>query len=122
MIGAKRTGVFPLCVSNAIAFADRDPATLTCANPGTLIGLIKPWNNLGRLWPMPGRGLVVVRQRTIESILPRGELRRNITNTVTAIRIVESAVAVAPIFVPRTRAIWDGIVREIGRASCRERG
>src|SRR2546423_15431162 len=109
MIGAKRTGVFPLCVSNAIAFADRDPATLTCANPGTLIGLLKPWNNLGRLWPMAGRGLVVVSQRTIEWILPRGELRRNIINAVTAIRIVESFVTVAPNFVSPARSICAGI-------------
>ena len=32
MIGAKRTRVFPLCVRNAIAFADRHPVALACAN------------------------------------------------------------------------------------------
>ena len=111
MIGAKRPGIFPLRIGNAIAFVDRDPAAFTRANGRTLIGVLEPWNNLRRFRAMAGRGLVVVGQRAIKRILFRGEIRRNVTSAVTAIRIVESAVAVRPIFVPRTRAIGDGIVR-----------
>ena len=41
----------------------------------------------------------------------RREVRGDVTNTVSAIRIIESAVAVGPIFVPRTGTIWNRIVR-----------
>src|SRR5207253_7832344 len=110
MIGAKRTGIFPLRIGHAIAFADCDPAAFTCANGWTLIGLLEPWDDLGRFRPMTGRGFVVIGQSAIKRILCRYEIRRNVTNTVSAIRVVESTVIPGPIFVPRTRTIWDRIV------------
>src|SRR2546430_15909217 len=102
MIGTKRPSIFPLRVSDAIAFANRHPTPLARANRRTLISVLEPWNNLGCFWPMTARNLVVVRQRTIKRILPRGEIRRNIASAVSTIRIIEPAVAVGPIFVPRT--------------------
>src|SRR5947207_8662152 len=59
---------------------------------------------------MTGRGFVVIGQSAIKRILFRNEIRRNVTNTVGAIRVVESTVIPGPIFVPRTRTIWDRIV------------
>src|SRR5207302_6871896 len=90
MIGAERPGIFPLCVSNSIAFANRHPATLTRANGRTLIGVLEPWNNLRRFRPMTGRSLVVVGQCAVKRILFRSEIRRNVTSAVGTIRIVGS--------------------------------
>ena len=102
MIGTKRPSIFPLRIGDAIAFANRNPTSLARTNRRPLIGVLEPWNYLGRFRPMTARSLVVVRQRAVKGILPRGEVRRNVTSAVSAIRIVESAVAVGPIFVPRT--------------------
>src|SRR5947208_7829298 len=110
MIGAKRTGIFPLRVGHVITFADRDPAAFARADGRTLISLLEPWDDLGRFRPMTGRGFVVIGQSAIKRILFRYEIRRNVTNTVGAIRVVESTVIPGPIFVPRTRTIWDSIV------------
>src|SRR5207248_8035820 len=109
MIGAKRTGIFPLRVGHVITFADRDPAAFARADGRTLISLLEPWDDLGRFRPMTGRGFVVIRQRAIKRILFRYKIRRNVTNTVGAIRVVESTVIPGPVFVPRTRTIWDRI-------------
>src|SRR2546430_14391327 len=101
MIGPKRTGIFPLRVGHAIAFADCDPAAFTCANGWTLIGLLEPWDDLGPFRPMTGRGFVVIGQSAIKRILLRDENRRHATKTVGAARVVESTVIAGPAFAPR---------------------
>ena len=110
MIGAKRTGIFPLRVGHTIALPDCDPAAFARANGRTLIGVLEPWDDLGRFRPMTSCGFVVIGQRAIKRILFRYKIRRNVTSTVGAIRVVESTVIPGPVFVSRTRTIWDRIV------------
>jgi len=77
MIRPERSAVFPLRITNSIAFMDCDPAVLTNRLPGLTpspgVFLLEPWNNQRRF----GFGLavcdVVVRQCEIEWILPRHE-------------------------------------------------
>src|SRR2546421_10231600 len=110
MIGAKRTGIFPLRIGHAIAFADCDPAAFTCANGWTLIGLLEPWDYLGGFRPMTGRGFVVIGHSAIKRILFLNEIRRRVTNPVGAIRVVDITVNAGTIFVPQTSATWDETV------------
>src|SRR5438445_12713542 len=98
----KWPNIFTVLERDVIAFAYRNQMPLAHANRRILISVLEPWNNLGCFWPMTARNLVVVGQRTIKRILPRGKVHRNITGAVSAIRIIESVVAVGPIIVPRT--------------------
>ena len=72
MIGAERATIFPLRISDAIAFADRQPAT--AADRLTLrgVGLLEPRNDEGRLRLEPAPRHVVIRERDVKGIL-RGE-------------------------------------------------
>src|SRR5437868_12135982 len=110
MVRPKRSGIFPLRVSDAIIFTNCNPTILARADRRPVIGVFEPRNHLRRFRSMAIRRLVVVGQRTIKRILSRGEVRGNVTRAVSPIRIVESTVTASPILVPGTRTIRHRIV------------
>jgi hypothetical protein len=59
---------------------------------------------------MPGTRFVVVRKCAVKWVLPRRKFYRNAFTPVGRIRIIKTAVAFCPLFVPRTCAIRDEIV------------
>ena len=74
VIGAERTAIFPLRVTGAVTFANRDPAMP--ANRLSLAHVItfKPWNDERRLRFELSVRHVVVRQRAVKRILLRNEI------------------------------------------------
>ena len=111
MIGPERARVFPLGVGDLVPFPDRDPAVFAGGNARTLIGLVEPRNYSRRFGPVAVARFVVVRQRALKRVLARGELRRNKIVPMRFLRIVEPAVVLRPVCIPRAGAIWDWIVR-----------
>src|SRR6266705_2883942 len=110
MVGAKRSGIFPLRISDAIAFADCNPTIFASGHTWPLIGVLKPGNNARRFRPMAFPGFVIVRERAVERVLPRGETYRNVVAATGSIRLVGAAIILCPILVPRTCAIGHWIV------------
>src|SRR5215467_11684872 len=110
MVRSEWSRVFPLCISDSIAFADGYPSIFTSGNSRVLISLFEPRNNARRFWPMPGMRLVVVRKCAVKWVLLRRKFYRNVLTPMGRIRIIKTAVAFYPLFVPRTCAIRDEIV------------
>ena len=110
MVRSEWSCVFPLCVSDSIAFADCDPSVLTSGNSRALISVFKPGNHARRFRPVPGVCFVVVRKCTVKWVLPRRKFYRNATTPMSRIRVVKTSVAFCPLFVPRACVIRDEIV------------
>src|SRR5256885_15242892 len=110
MIGAKRARILPLRVCDLVSFSNRDPAIFANRDPGALINFIEPRDDARSLGPVPGGGLVVVRQRAVKRILPRRKFYRNKIASLGRIRIVEPAITFRPFVVPGTGFIRHRIV------------
>ena len=78
MIGAERTAIFPLRITNPIAATDRYPAIFANRMPLLHEGLAKPWDNNRRFGlELPMRD-IVIRQGAIKRVLPRDEVYRDV--------------------------------------------
>ncbi len=111
MIGAKRARILPLRVDGAVAFADRDPAAFANRDARSAIGFLEPRHDPGRLRPMTFARLVVVGQRAIKRVLPRGEFYRDVVLAMRRVRIVVAAVVFRPGRVPTAGVIRDRVIR-----------
>src|SRR6202007_3221786 len=92
VIGAKRSSIFPLCITYPIAFANGYPAPFAYRNARTLVSFLEPGNDLRRFRAMPTGGFVVVRQRAVKRILSRRESYRGVVLPVGRIRIIKATV------------------------------
>ena len=110
MIGAERSGVFPLGIDCSTAFTDRHPTIFTGGNGRALICLPEPRHNARRFGPMASACLIVVGKRAVKRVLPRRELYGNVIAPVSRIWVVKSAVASRPLFVPGACPIRHRIV------------
>ena len=102
--------VFPLRISNSIAFADRDPSIFTSGNSRTLICLLEPRNNARRFRPVACTSFVVVGECAVKRVLPRCKFYRDIITPMGRIWVIKTAVVFCPSFVPGTCAIRDKII------------
>src|SRR5207237_10084306 len=89
----------------------REPAALDGRNAGALIRFLDPWTHPRRFGPVTGRRFVVVGQRAIKWVLPRREFRRDEIVPMRFLGIVEPAVVLRPVRVPRAGTVGHGIVR-----------
>jgi len=110
MVRSEWSCIFPLCISDSIAFADCEPPIFTSRNSRALVSIFEPGNNARRFRPVPGMCLVVVRKCAVKWVLPRSKFYWNVTTPMSRIRIVKTAIAFCPLFVPRACAIRDEIV------------
>jgi hypothetical protein len=110
MVRSEWSRVFPLRISDSIAFADGDPSIFTSGKSRALVGLFKPRNNARRFWPVARMCFVVVGECAIKWILPRCKFYRNIITPMGRIRVIETTVAFCPLLVPSTCAIRDQIM------------
>src|SRR2546421_187650 len=100
MICAERSGVFPLRIGDAIAFADRHPSPFASGARRSLICFSKPRNNTRRFRPMALPCFVVVGKRAIKRVEPWREVYRNVIAAMSRIRVVHTAVVFRPFLVP----------------------
>src|SRR5262249_237193 len=110
MVCPEGSRVFPLCIRDSIAFADRDPAIFAGGKSWALVRLLKPRDNTRRLRAVASMCFVVVRERAIKWVLSRCKFYRDIIAPFARIRIIEAAVVFCPLFVHRTCAFWEQIV------------
>src|SRR5438477_9522878 len=100
IIGAERSGVFPLRINHSIPFSNRDPSILAGGNAGALVRFLEPRDDARRFRTVTSGCLVVIWQGAVKRVLSRSELYRNVIAAMSGIWIVKSAVTSAPIFVP----------------------
>src|SRR5256885_5144643 len=100
MIGAERSSIFPLCVGDAIAFANGDPTVFAGGHSRALIGISKPGNNARRFGPMSFPCFIIVRKRAVERILAWCEVYGNVIAATARIRLVDAAIILRPFLVP----------------------
>src|SRR4051812_26505546 len=93
MVGAERSAIAPLGVTNMVAFSYRDPAIAADTLPFALEDLSKPGNYRGGLRFRLATGDVVIRKRTIKRILLWEEPRRTVPRARSWVWIVEAAEA-----------------------------
>src|SRR5262245_56211318 len=110
MVRAKRPTILPLRVTEAVAFANGDPAVAAdrLARPG--VGLLKPRDHQRCFWFELTVRDVVIRQREVERILPRYERDWNVIPARARVRDVCAAVIRCPIKIPRTLVVRHRIV------------
>src|SRR5438128_11918579 len=94
------TTIFPLRVAGAIAFADGDPMVPAHRLPLPRVSLLEPRYDQRRFRLELTVRHVVVRQCTIERILPWNECHRNVVAPRRCFRCVETAIITCPIRVP----------------------
>src|SRR5438552_19177776 len=110
MIGAEWSGVFPLRVDDAIAFTDCNPTIFAGGHSWALIGVLKPGNNARCLGTMAFLCFVIVRERAVERVLPWRETYRNVVAAMGRIRLVDAAIILCPVLVPRAGTIGYRII------------
>src|SRR6476660_9289940 len=110
MVRSKWPCVFPLGISDSIAFADRDPSVLASRNSQTLVRFSKPRNNTRRFRPVASMCFVVVGECAVKWVLLRNEFYRDVITPMGRIWIVKTTVVFGPLFVPGTCAIRDEII------------
>ncbi len=110
MVRSEWSGVFPLRISDSIAFADRDPSILASGNSRALVCLFKPRNNARRFRLMAGTRFVVVGECAVKRVLPRCKFYRDIITAMGRIWVIKTAVAFCPLFVPGTCTIRSEII------------
>src|SRR5206468_5788806 len=111
MVSAEWTSVFPLCIRDAITFANRDPPVFARRNSGTLIDFIEPGNNSRRFGPMTLLRFVVIWKRAVKRIQSRREVYGSVITAMSGIRIIKAAIIFGPLRVPgaypiRNRIFW----------------
>src|SRR5205809_1480157 len=100
MVGAERSGIFPLCVRDSIALADCNPTIFAGGHAWPLIDVLTPGNNARRFGPMPFSCFVIIRKRAVERVLPWGETYGNVVAAMGSIRLVDAAIILCPVLVP----------------------
>ena len=105
MVRSEWSRVFPLRISNSIAFADRDPSIFASGNSRALVCLFEPRNNARRFRSVACTGLVVVGQRAVKWGLARCKFHRDIIPPMGRIRVIKTAVVFCPSSVPGARPI-----------------
>ena len=110
MVRSEWSCVFPLRISNSIAFADRDPSIFARGNSRTLVRLFEPRNNARRFRPVACMCFVVVGECAVKWVLLRCKFYRDIITPMGRIWVIKTAVAFCPLFVPGTCAIRDEII------------
>ena len=110
MVRSKWPCVFSLRISNSIAFTDCDPSVFASGNSGTLVRLLKPWNNARRFRPVASMCFVIVRERAVKRVLSWCKSYRDIITSMGRVRVIKTAVAFGPLFVPGACVIWDQIM------------
>lgn len=110
MVCPKRTRIFPLRICDSIAFADYNPSIFASGDTRALIRFFEPWNNARCFGLMAFACFIVVREGAIKRVLPWSKFCRYVMVTMSWIGVIKTAVALGPLFVPGTRAIWDQIM------------
>ena len=110
MVRSEWSCVFPLRISDSVAFTDRDPSVLASRNSRTLVRLLKPRNNARRLRPVASTCFVVVGKCAVKWVLLWYEFYRDIITPMGGIWIVKTTVVFGPLFVPGTCAIRGEII------------
>src|SRR5436190_6206929 len=105
MIGAERSGVFPLRIDCSIAFADRDPAIFASGNSRALIRFLEPRDNPRGFRTVPCSCLVAIWKRAVKWILPGSEFYGNVITPARGIGVIKTTIVFGPIFIPGTRAV-----------------
>src|SRR6476661_1439062 len=111
MIGAERSGIFPLRIGDVVTLANRNPSTFASGNSGALISFIEPWNNTRRFGAMTLPRFVIIRKRAVKRILSGCEFYRNVIAPITRIRIIHAAVVLGPGRVPGAYPVGNWIIR-----------
>ncbi len=110
MVRSEWSCVFPLRISDSIAFADRDPSIFASGNSRALVRLFEPRNNARRLRPVACMCFVVVGACAVKWVLPRCKFYRDIITPMGRIWVIKTAVVFCPSFVPGTCTIRDEII------------
>ncbi len=110
MVRSKWSCVFPLRISNSIAFADCDPSIFARGNSRSLVRLFEPRNNARSFRPMACMRFVVVGECAVKWVLPRCKFYRDIITPMGRIWVIKTAVVFRPSFVPGICAIRDEII------------
>ena len=110
MVGAERTAVFPLRVADAVSVLDCDPPALEHGLARALESLLEPGNDLAGLRFGRAAGDIIVRQRDVERVLPRGEFGRDVVPAGGWIGIVVAAVVAGPIDIPGAFVIRNRVI------------
>src|ERR1700720_455619 len=110
MVGPKRSGIFPLRVRDLVSLLNRNPSILANRHARSLIRFLEPRNDLRRFGPVAAGGFVVVGQRAVKWVLPRREFYWSVIVPARRIRIIQTAVTLRPLFVPRTGAVGYRII------------
>ena len=110
MVCPKRPGVFPLCICDSIAFADRNPPIFASGSSWASICFFKPRNNARCFRVVASVRFIVVRERAIKRVLPGSKFYWDIVGPMSRIWVIKPAVALCPLFVPGTGPIRDKVV------------
>src|SRR5215467_11635175 len=110
MIRAKRSAIFPLRIASAVALSYGYPVVPANGLSRSRVSLLKPWNYKRCFWFELTVCHVVVWESKVKWILARNECNRNITAASRRIGIIETAVVVRPIGIPRTSVVRNRIV------------
>ena len=111
MVRSEWSCVFPLRISDPIAFADRDPSIFASGNSRTLVCLLKPRNNSSpRFRPVASMCFVILRECAVKRVLAWCKFYRDIITPSSRIWVVKTAVVFGPLFVPGTCVIRDEII------------
>ena len=92
MIGTKRATIFPLRITRAIAFPNRNPATFAHRLTRPRVSMLKPRDHQRGFWFELPMGDIVIRQRTVKRVLLGNESYWDIIAPRRGIRRVEATV------------------------------
>src|SRR6266446_2266837 len=110
MVGSEWSCVFPLRISDSIAFADSDPSVFASGDSRALVRLFEPRDNARGFRPVASVCFIVVGKCAVKRVLPRCKIYRDIIAPVGRIWVIKTAVVCCPLFVPGTCAIRDEIM------------
>ena len=122
MIRSEWPRIFPLCISDSIGLADLDPSIFASRNSRTLVRLLKPWDNTRPFRLVASMCFIVVRECAVKRVLLRCKFYRDVIAPMGRIRIIETAVAFGPLFIPRTCVIGDEVMSTWLFADPKDRG
>src|SRR4030095_9290379 len=113
MISAKRATIFPLSVADSIPLANGDPAIFAQRATRLRMDPLEPGDDIGRLRLELSLLNIVVWQRTVERILTRHEGDWDVIMPGCRLRVVHSAKALQPIFIPNALVLWRRFSRRL---------
>ena len=110
MVRSEWSCVFPLRISNSIAFADRDPSIFASGNGRALVCLFEPRNNARRFRPVACMCFVVIGQCAVKWVLPRCKLHRDIITPMGRVWVIKTTIVFCPSFVLKSSFILYQII------------